>query len=302
MHTAAPAKAIRITNKHNAMKRGCLKNRIYFCVLTGVIMTLVQEPVAAQNAGSVLARLETTNNAASPGVPIYAYLQDGAGQSYALTIASEARIKAAGLSFTVLDAPAGLPGDYIVLREARDGANQAAAGRYRLIYDDGAQRMVCVSPQQAGELSGMGFMLQRLPADPIVLSESPAVLLSKSDTSRTETIAMAYDPIVAEIVSRVQQTNLYLTLARLSGEQPVIVWGNLTNIYSRHTTAMSAIPIGNAAQFAIEQFQALGLPTRYCDWNYGGVDGRNVEPIVRLAIQGRAADGWYPLSKVTVRP
>jgi hypothetical protein len=31
------------------------------------------------------------------------------------------------------------------------------------------------------------------------------------------------------------------------------------------------------------------------------VDSQTAVPVVRLGIQGRAADGWYPLSKVTVR-
>jgi len=43
------------------------------------------------------------------------------------------------------------------------------------------------------------------------------------------------------------------------------------------------------------------MPKGQYDLAVGIVGQDSTEPVVRLAIQGRAADGWYPLSRVIVR-
>jgi hypothetical protein len=255
-------------------------NRRLF-VFTGVCASLCILPlrIEAQHEIRVLARVDAIGSVLSSEIPVYALLQDAAGQSYALTIAGESQIEAFDRPFQILDKPAGQPSDYLVLREGRPGAKKAAAGRVTVLHDDGAQWLVRVTGRTSDELADLGFMLYRLPAKPIVWTAPQPLLLRPTGAASAATILATYDPLVAEIVNHVQQTNLYLTLKRLSGEEPAIAWGNLTNIYTRHTTAMSAIPVTNAAAFASEQLQALGLSVRYCGWSNGGYSGRNVEAV-----------------------
>ncbi len=44
-----------------------------------------------------------------------------------------------------------------------------------------------------------------------------------------------------------------------------------------------------------------GLPAGKYGLSLAVVEGERAAPVVRLAIQGRAADGWYPLSELEVR-
>jgi hypothetical protein len=42
------------------------------------------------------------------------------------------------------------------------------------------------------------------------------------------------------------------------------------------------------------------MPKGQYDLAVAIIGDNSTEPVVRLAIKGRAADGWYPLSKLTI--
>jgi hypothetical protein len=61
------------------------------------------------------------------------------------------------------------------------------------------------------------------------------------------------------------------------------------------------LPPGQIMDVAERVTLPRDLPAGVYDLSLGIVGENSTEPVVRLAIRGRAADGWYPLSKLTVR-
>ncbi len=86
-------------------------------------------------------------------------------------------------------------------------------------------------------------------------------------------------PLVAEIISQVQQGTVYTYTGGLSGQWPVIIGGSPYTIGTRYTG--SGTPIAKATQYAYEHLQALGLNVSYQSWSSSGFSGRNV-----IAAQG----------------
>ena len=221
-----------------------------------------------QDAGQVLARVDVVGSLAKLDLPVYACLQDAAGQGYVLVVATEPLLARAGWPYAILEANA-RPEEYLLAREMRPGGRAAAADRFKVVYDDGAQWVIRATAEDAEALSVLGFAIQRLSATPVVLTPRyPAI--SHFGLTPDATKGFAFDGLVAEMIGRVQQTNLYTALSRLSGEEAAIMGGDLYAIRSRHTS--SGTPIARATQYVYEQMQALGLDVRYHNWN----SGRNV--------------------------
>jgi hypothetical protein len=72
------------------------------------------------------------------------------------------------------------------------------------------------------------------------------------------------DPVVAWMVSQVDQDTIYQYTGDLSGEWPVTVRGNSTTIKTRNTN--SGTPIQNATNYAGDHLAARGLSVEYHRW------------------------------------
>jgi hypothetical protein len=208
----------------------------------------------------VLARVEVVGLPEQVGLPACAHLQDAAGREYLLVAAPESRLAQRGWPYRILATDARLD-QYVLATAPRPDAMAAAAGRFKVVYDDGRQWLVRATPQEAEELAGAGFELVRLSA--------PIVWMPRLAPLRIESLTISNE-MVAEMIGHVQITNLYTCLRAASGEDPVIVGGDLYTILTRHTS--SGTPILKATQWAYEHMQALGLNVRYHNW----ASGRNV--------------------------
>jgi uncharacterized membrane protein len=62
------------------------------------------------------------------------------------------------------------------------------------------------------------------------------------------------------------------------------------------------LPPGEVAQVTDQVTLPDDLPRGKYSLAIGVVGEDSTEPVVRLAIKGRAEDGWYPLSKLTITP
>ena len=101
------------------------------------------------------------------------------------------------------------------------------------------RRLVVRSAAPAADVEALGllgFQCRLLPTAPLDLALSapaPARVAPK--------IAVSSNAWVAEMISRIQQTNLTVALAELSGVQPVAAGGSYTNIRSRYQTSGAGI-------------------------------------------------------------
>jgi hypothetical protein len=60
------------------------------------------------------------------------------------------------------------------------------------------------------------------------------------------------------------------------------------------------LPPGEVVPVADKVTLPRDMPKGQYDLAVGIVGEDSTEPVVRLAIKGRTADGWYPLSKLTI--
>ncbi len=228
-------------------------------------------PVIAQPAGPfVLARVDLDGPPQSLGLPVYAHLQDAAGQSYALVLAPASQLAQSGHTYQILVTSqensqfATRNSQLLLLLPRRPTARAAAARLVPILHDDGRQLLVRATPAQAEQLAALGCDLAWLPDAPLVLDTPTAPLRA----------AFTPDPLVADMMAQVQQSDLYSYTAQLTGAWPTTVGGDPYTITTRHTA--SGVPVQQATAWAYERLQALGLAVSYHDWTYGAYNNRNV--------------------------
>jgi hypothetical protein len=214
---------------------------------------------------AVLARVEVKGPIQALGLPIYAHLQDGAGNDYALVIAPLKQITGADLSYLILDDPAS-SGTYYLALERRKGARQAAVGLFTILHDDGRRIVVKGGPGTARKLSEMGFAVSSVPTEPMILRAAK--------TSAAPELAITYNPTVAAMINLVQEESLYDDVGNLSGINAVTIGGSSYTIKTRSTP--SGTPIQKATQYVYERMEAMGLSVSYQDWSAEEYEGRNV--------------------------
>jgi len=220
-------------------------------------------PLTPQTGESpVLARVEL--GAVWPDLPLYAVLQDGTGRDYALAVAARTRLSSSGAVFRVLDANA-KASDYVIALERRAGARRAADRAFPVLEDDGRHIIVRLLPGREAVLSDLGFDLQRLEDEPLVIRAAVPVEVA---------LRAAPDPTIATIIARVQSATVSDYIAQLSGAKAASVGGSSYTFATRHTN--SGTPIAKATQFVYERLAALGLTVSYHDWSAGGYSNRNV--------------------------
>ncbi|MEI7937159.1 MAG: M28 family metallopeptidase, partial [Verrucomicrobiota bacterium] len=239
------------------------------CALFGC---LAQGSLALETQVQVLARVEVTAPITALDLPIHAWLQDALGQEYLLVICAESRLAKSTWPYRILDSDA-LAEEYVLANTRRAGAGAAAAERYSVVHDDGLRLVMRVTPGRAEELAGMGYAIQRLSQEPIVWRRAQPAGEGMPE-QRKDLEGFSPNPLLGQMVSRVQPSDLLARLRRVSGEELVVAGGDPYAITTRHTG--SGLPVQKATQFAYEQLQALGLDTRYHNWSRSGYTNRNV--------------------------
>ncbi|MGA2241783.1 MAG: M28 family metallopeptidase [Verrucomicrobiota bacterium] len=218
----------------------------------------------------VLAQVELAGPVESFSLPVHAILQDSAGKDYLLVIGTGTQLLQTDWPWRVLDQNA-VADQFVIATEFRRGAREAAAARFTPLLDDGIRWVLRATPEAAGELAELGFELQRLTPEPMILSRSirPAIrsqeLLGQSSMP---------DPLVSAMVNRVVTTNLYWLVRRLTGEEPDVIGGEPRIITTRHTA--SGLPVHKALERVLERLSALGLNVQYTNWSASGYVNSNV--------------------------
>ena len=254
------------------MKRNCR----WSCGALGLLLAVASQGAFAgadPDSGRdemQLARINLPELQASFPLPVHAWLQDAAGQGYVLVKAPAAELAASELAGEVLDENVeGVA--YILAFEFRAGARAAAVGRFKIVHDDGRRLIIRAGAGgELEELAELGFQCRGLAAEPLDL----ALLGESARISRLKMAAITSNATVSAMMAQVLQTNLYVSLAELTGVQAVMADGTYATIRTRHQN--SGTPIRRATALAFEKFTALGLQTSYHNWVSGSRSNRNV--------------------------
>jgi len=209
--------------------------------------------------GSVLARVEAVDRVDRLGLPIYAHLMDADGKDYALVVAPESGLQAAGWSYTVL-ATEPDPATLAMVIERTQGAmaRLQAQGQIRVLYDDGKRLFMQVPPDQFHAVVALGFSVIRI-SEPLTW---PARLGLASDRRLTPP-----PTTISNLLALVDMNTASNYLSRLSGEEPVTIGTNVYTLLTRH--AESGLSITNAEQYVYEHLEAQGLQVSFYNFNAG---------------------------------
>ena len=249
-----------------------LKRGAYLLLLAALLLTLLPGPVQADVAGTVaLAQVIFDGPLDALGLPVMAHWQSAAGSEVVLVIAPLAELESAGVPFRVLDADA-QPGAYYLAHRRPERMGALQPGMFdigRVLWVDGSRLLVRATQAQAERLIPLGFELQWLGDQPLVLTAPRAA----------PTAALAHDEsLVGEILAQVTERTLRNSVSGLSGETSVIVGGAPYTITTRFTN--SGTSIAKATQYTYEQFAALGLGVGYHYWTRSGYSNRNVIGVI----------------------
>ena len=222
----------------------------------------------------LLARVDGSGSIPALSLSVYARLHDSVGQEYALVKATADELDQCGRSYRALDSDVE-SAVYVLAHEFRRNARASAQGRFRIVHDDGRRLVVRSSSPGADieALGNLGFQCRLLPAAPLE-SARPA----RAAAAAFPKGAVSSNAWVAEMISQIQQTNLYVALSELTGTQPAVAGGSYTNVRSRYQN--SGAGVRRATELAYEHFHALGLQASYQAWSAGGYSNRNVVGIL----------------------
>lgn len=258
-----------MNNKTNPLVQALRLSGIFL----GLIMLfanagLESVPVSAASATTpALVRIDLRapvdlENIAVSELPVMAQLLDSQGHEYLLALANptqQAELVHQGFSFHVLD-PDSREAVYYLLYSPSPDAIDRARTLVAILYDDGRQVVARATPARAEQLPGLGIELRRLYLRPLVLrSQSKAQHLPRAVTP---------NPVVQDMIARVQSSQVYSYTGDISGEWPVIIGGSPYTITTRYSRADE--PIQKATQYVYEHFESLGLAVQFHEYDLDG--------------------------------
>jgi hypothetical protein len=220
---------------------------------------------------TVLARIDELSSADEPVLTVYEYLQDGSGMDYALVLTDLTTLDTAGYAYRIIDADAGLKA--YALAMLPPGARRIAGYPGTVYYDDGKQLIITAAAADAFADAGYEVKVLVSPVKPMQKLEH-IPLIRRRIPGRGEMVSLDFNILVQNIIDQVYISNLYVDLAKLSGEQEVTVGGQPLTIASRHTRY--GTPFMKDTEYAYEWFDMFGLNPEYQYWEANGYSNRNV--------------------------
>jgi photosystem II stability/assembly factor-like uncharacterized protein len=169
-----------------------------------------------------------------------------------------------GVPFQILDREADL-GEYYLIRskpsEEIGFKLPEIRARARILDSEVDLVVVKGNPREIEELASLGFSLRKIHRRSLPLESETRI------QPYIETLPKAYDPLIGDIVSQVDQAQLLSWIDDLSGEDTTRIGGMEDSIKTRYSYSEQ---IGKAAQYLKERFEEMGLPAEYDTFEIGG--------------------------------
>jgi hypothetical protein len=250
---------------------------ILFAIVLGLssVSLLFALPGAAQTpATPALVRIDLAiaddlTRIAALDVPVYAHLTTPDADYLLAILAPDQQKQLAALGFppTILDADATGASYYLLESdEGRTGASvTTAASFFAILHDDG--RYAVGRLRSGVTLASLDTLEVRV--KPLL---DPIVLVAPF-TGAIPTTPL-YDPLVADLLTRVTTETVAGYDGGLSGEWAISVGGAPYVQTTRYT--YSGVPIAKATQYVYEHMQSLGYAVRYHNYTLSGYSLRNV--------------------------
>ncbi len=226
----------------------------------------------------VLARVEVPGYLEDLDLPVYADIEDGDENYYALVIVPQSQLDRAGVTYRIIDADAPPGTRYLIAREDFEGARAEAAELVKVLYDDGEHIIVRYKPELSELLPEIGFDLKMMSDKTINYIAGTPAASAKVNLAATPA-SLTRNAKVEKMLGAVTEAAVQLATEQLSGEKQVTIDGALETLSSRHTYRDDS-QVQKATQYVYEQLKGMGLTASYANWTveYGGepLSNRNV--------------------------
>ncbi|MGB2803709.1 MAG: M20/M25/M40 family metallo-hydrolase [Candidatus Zixiibacteriota bacterium] len=169
-----------------------------------------------------------------------------------------------GVAFQILDKEADIGEHYMVRSKPSEEIRSRLLdirARARILSVDRGVALVKGNPKRIEELAALGFSLRKIHRRPLPLESEVRV------QPYVEELPKAYDPMIDEIVSQVDQAQLLSWIDDLSGEDTVLIGGFEDSIKTRYSYSDQ---IAKAAQYLKERFEQMGLSAEFDTFEIGG--------------------------------
>ena len=243
---------------HLTIQKGLLLTILLFCMSLLIAMKMgcssqsgdsASAPVGdtgSADGSQVLARVEVPGDISEIPLPIYEVLDDNNDVYYALVISTEADLKNAGVTYTVISQH--LTGaDYLLAESGRSEAYADAVKTGKVLYNDGHWIIARYEPDLEETFAEMGF-------DVVMLSQTPMLMGSKGVMKAAQIVKITK---VEQLMARIGQSEIDGYLKDLSGENSVTVGSDIYTLTTRHTE--SGITLDHAIKYVIAKLREKSL-------------------------------------------
>ncbi len=166
-------------------------------------------------------------------------------------------LKNSGISYEILDTEPEFGLYYFVYAKPGEDISKylnQIKEKATVLEAKGEKAIIKGQPRKIEELTSLGLELRLIKRKPLLLKSEVQV----PSISRGK--ALAYDPLIAEIIGKVTTSELAYWDSALSGEIPVTIGGAPDSLYTRYTYTDKC---DDAAQYLKEQFESMGLTAWY---------------------------------------
>jgi len=186
-----------------------------------------------------------------------------------LVIAADRELqqKLSGRGYTVQILDPDMQGASYYLLSGTPAALKHGQRLTRVLLTVGRHAIARVEKGEEQALAEAGLRLKRLAPQPLATPRQASAL-------PTLPAAVTPNPLVQEMIGKVNSTTLYNLVGYLSGATPATIGGAAYTIATRNTNTV--IPINQATQYVYEYMQAAGFSPSYHSYSYGGGSKRNV--------------------------
>jgi len=197
----------------------------------------------------------TIDKLKSIGTDVYAKLADfwlaGANQK------DLELLKREGVSFRILDKEAEVGEFYLIWSKPSEKIIPQLSkirAEYRVLTADQDVALIKGAPERIEKLATLGYNLRKIQKAPLPFESRTYI------PSYLESLLAGYDPLIAEIVNKVDQEKLLTWIDDLSGEDTVTVGGVEDLIKTRYTYTAG---VYKAAHWLKERFAEMGVSVEF---------------------------------------
>jgi photosystem II stability/assembly factor-like uncharacterized protein len=172
-----------------------------------------------------------------------------------------------GVVYRILDSEADIGEHYLIYPKPGEeigSALQEIRSRAKVLAVKQDVVIARGNPREIEKLAWLGFGLRKMHRQALPVEPLPSAAVAPESAPR------AFDPLISEIISGVDQTQLLNSIDNLSGEDTVLLGGAEDSIKTRYSYSQGS---EKAAYYLKQRFEEMTVPVEFDTFRLGGYTG-----------------------------